>query len=182
MTTAKIPPSGIDIRPITKDDAIPFYALIEKNRQRLTMYFPKTLKHIRDLDSTKLFIDLKMNEAAKKEGYWFLIISQEINRPIGSLVIKELDLTVPKCELAWFIDEDHEGKGIISKATQWLVNFCFDELDMVKIFVRVNPSNEASKRVALKNGFVKEGYMKKEYRNGYGELTDVEHYGLARNG
>ena len=175
-------PEGIEIRPITEADTIPFYELIEKNRQRLTMYFPKTLKHIRDLDSTKLFIDLKINEALKKEGYWFLIISKEDNCFIGSLVIKDLDLTVPKCELAYFIDGDYEGKGITSKATQWLVNYCFDELDMVKIFVRVNPANEGSKRIALKNGFVKEGYMKKEYRNGYGELTDVEHYGLVRNG
>ncbi len=174
-------PEGIEIRLIAKADAIPFYELIEKNRQRLTMYFPKTLKHIRDLDSTKLFIDLKINQAAKKEGYWFIVISQKDNRFIGSLVIKDLDLTVPKCELAYFIDEDHEGKGITSKATQWLVSYCFDELDMVKIFVRVNPANEGSKRVALKNGFIKEGYMKKEYRNGYGELTDVEHYGLVRN-
>ena len=174
-------PEGIEIRLITKDDVIPFYELIEKNRQRLTMYFPKTLKRIRDLDSTRLFIDLKMNEAAKKEGYWFIVISQKDNRFIGSLVIKDLDLTVPKCELAYFIDEDHEGKGITTKATQWLVSYCFDELDMVKIFVRVNPANEGSKRVALKNGFIKEGYMKKEYRNGYGELTDAEHYGLVRN-
>ena len=175
-------PEGIEIRLIAKADTIPFYELIEKNRQRLTMYFPKTLKHIRDLDSTRLFIDLKINEAAKKEGYWFLIISKKDSRPMGSLVIKDLDLTVPKCELAYFIDEDHEGKGITSKAIQWLINYCFIELDMVKIFVRVNPANEGSKRVALKNGFVKEGYMKKEYRNGYGELTDVEHYGLMRNG
>ena len=174
-------PIGIDLRLITAADAVPFYELIEKNRQRLMRYFPKTLKHIRDLDSTKLFIDLKVNEAAKKEGYWFLVISQKDDQMIGSLVIKDLDLTVPKCELAYFIDEDHEGKGITSKAIQWLVNYCFSELDMVKIFLRVNPANEASKRVALKNGFVKEGYMKKEYRNGFGELTDVEHYGLARN-
>lgn len=174
-------PNGINIRLITKDDAIAFYELIEKNRERLTMYFPKTLKHIRDLDSTKLFIDLKINESSKKEGYWFLVISEEGNQMIGSLVIKDLDLTVPKCELAYFIDGAFEGKGITSKATQWLIDHCFNELGMEKIILRINPDNEASRRVALKNGFTREGYMKKEYRNGYGELTDVEHYGLARN-
>jgi ribosomal-protein-serine acetyltransferase len=174
-------PEGIDIRLITKDDAVAFYELIEKNRERLTMYFPKTLKHIRDLDSTKLFINLKINEATKKDGYWFLVISKKENQLIGSLVIKDLDLTVPKCELAYFIDESFEGKGITSKATQWLVNHCFNELGMEKIILRINPANEASRRVALKNGFTREGYMKKEYRNGFGELTDVEHYGLVRN-
>lgn len=171
----------LEIRLITKDDATPFYELIEKNRQRLTMYFPKTLKHIRDLDSTKLFIDNKINEAADKSGFWFLIIAEKDKLPIGSFVIKDLDHTVPKCELAYFIDEVKEGNGITSRATQWLVNFCFDELGMEKIILRINPTNEASKRVALKNGFVKEGYMKNEYRNGLGELTDVEHYGLIRN-
>jgi len=171
----------IQIRLIEKEDAIAFYELMEKNRQRLTMYFPKTLKHISSLESTGIFIDMKLNEASRKEGYWFLIISQKDNELIGSLVIKDLDHTVPKCELAYFIDEEYEGKGITSKATQWLVNYCFDELQMEKIILRINPSNEGSKHVALKNGFVKEGHMKKEYRNGFGELTDVEHYGLARN-
>ncbi len=174
-------PDRMEIRLITKDDAIPFYELIEKNRQRLTMYFPKTLKLIRDLDSTKLFIDNKINEASNKDGFWYLIISEKDNQLIGSLVIKDLDLTVPKCELAYFIDVDSEGNGITSYAIQWLVHFCFDELGMEKIILRINPTNEASKRVALKNGFVKEGYMKNEYRNGLGELTDVEHYGLVRN-
>ena len=174
-------PAGIQIRLISIDDLIPFYELIEKNRQYLTMYFPKTLSQIRDLDSARLFINMKMNEAARKAGYWFLVISKEYDRMIGSLVIKDLDLTVPKCELAYFVDEDFQGKGITSRATQWLVNFCFDELGMVKIFARINPTNEASRRVVLKNGFTKEGHMRMEYRNGFGELTDVEHYGLAKN-
>ncbi len=174
-------PQGIEIRLITTNDTVPFYELIEKNRERLTRYFPKTLKHIRDIDSTRLFIESKMKEASKKEGYWFLVISQKDRQPVGSMVVKEMDMTVPKAELAYFIDGDHEGKGITSSSIQWLISFCFDELNMVKLFLRVNPENEASKRVALKNGFVREGYMKKEYRNGYGELTDVEHYGLAKN-
>ncbi len=97
------------------------------------------------------------------------------------MVIKDIDFTVPKCELAYFIDEAFEGKGIATDATHWLVNFCFEELDMEKIILRINPANEGSKQVALKNGFSREGYMKNEYRNGYGELTDVEHYGLTRN-
>ena len=174
-------PAGIEIRLITKEDASAFYELIENNRQHLTMYFPKTLKHIINLESTKLFIANKINGAAKKERYWFIIISQKENQMIGSLVIKDIDLTVPKCEIAYFIDSTHEGKGITTKAIQWLVNFCFNELYMEKLILRINPTNEGSKRVALKNGFIKEGYMKNEYRNGYGELTDVEHYGLARN-
>lgn len=174
-------PERLEIRLISTDDLIPFYELIERNRQRLTMYFPKTLRHIRDVDSTKLFINNKINEATDKSGFWFLIISEKDKQLIGALVIKDLDHTVPKCELAYFIDGASEGNGFTSYATQWLVNFCFDELEMEKIILRINPTNEASKRVALKNGFVKEGYMKNEYRNGLGELTDVEHYGLTRN-
>lgn len=174
-------PERLEIRLITKDDLNPFYELIERNRERLTMYFPKTLKQIYDLDSTKLFIDNKINEASEKRGFWFLIITEKDKLPIGSLVVKDLDHTVPKCELAYFIDGASEGNGITSYATQWLVNFCFDELGIEKIILRINPTNEASKRVALKNGFVKEGYMKNEYRNGFGVLTDVEHYGLTKN-
>jgi RimJ/RimL family protein N-acetyltransferase len=173
--------TDIEIRLITKEDANAFYELVEKNRTRLTTYFPKTLAAIRDLDSTKDFIELKTREATNKEGFWFLIIDTPGNQIIGSIVIKDPDHSVPKCELAWFIDEAKEGKGITSKAAQWVINFCFTELKMEKICTKINPANQGSRRIALKNGFVREGYLKNEYRNGHGILTDVEYYGLVKD-
>ena len=177
----RINPVGLQIRLINIEDALPFLQLIEQNRERLTLYFPKTLSLIRDIETTRQFINLKLTEASRKECYWFLIFSSIKNKLIGALVIKDTDMSVPKCELAYFIDAEYEGKGITSIATQWLVNYCFEELGMEKINIRINPGNEGSKRVALKNGFSKKGHMKKEYRNGYGELTDVEYYGLTKN-
>lgn len=51
---------------------------------------------------------------------------------------------------------------------------------MEKLYIKFNPENRGSKKVAIKNGFEKEGYMKREYRTGQGDLTDVERYGLLK--
>jgi RimJ/RimL family protein N-acetyltransferase len=51
---------------------------------------------------------------------------------------------------------------------------------MIKLYIKINPENWGSKKVALNNGFELEGLMKSEFRTGLGAITDVERYGLVR--
>lgn len=171
--------NDITIRPIIIEDALQLEFLFETNRSRLLTYFPKTSHHLRQSGAIK-FIEQKLEERIKKETYFFTVADSETNKMIGGVIAREIDWSVPKCELAYFIDSGYGGKGITSKAVQWLVNYCFTALGMEKICIKLNPANEGSRKVALKNGFVKEGYMKNEYRTGEGQLTDVEYYGLSK--
>ncbi len=99
---------------------------------------------------------------------------------IGSIILKNIDWSVPKAELAYFIDGEYEGKGFTSYAVKWLTEYAFSDLKMEKLYIKLNPENEGSKKVAIKNGFEKEGYFKREFRTGQGVLTDVERYGLLK--
>jgi ribosomal-protein-serine acetyltransferase len=99
---------------------------------------------------------------------------------IGGIIVKNIDWSVPKAELAYFIDEEHEGKGITSSAVGWVKDFAFKDLKMEKLYIKFNPQNLGSKKVAIKNCFEKEGYLKKEFRTGQGDLADVERYGLIK--
>ena len=82
---------GIEIRLITPEDALLFYELIEKNRQRLIMYFPKTLKLIQSevqsinkvalsvdcvifgFDENKLKVLLIRSDLKKFQSKWSLL-------------------------------------------------------------------------------------------------------------
>lgn len=170
----------IEIRPVEMEDGTDLCNVIEKNRERLIMYFPKTSRSIKDVDTTKKFINQKIKQASQKEQFCFLIVLKSNAEIIGMVMIKNIDWTIPKCELAYFIDKDFEGMGITSNAVKWVVEFCFEQLEMEKLYIKFNPENTGSKKVAIKNGFEKEGFLKREFRTGYGQLTDVERYGLLR--
>jgi ribosomal-protein-serine acetyltransferase len=170
----------MQVRLIDKEDAEELFTLIERNRERLTMYFPKTSERIKDVDAAKKFAKQKVRQALEREQYNFVISLKSERDLIGMVMVKNIDWTIPKAELAYFVDQNFEGIGITSNAVKWVVEYCFEELEMEKLFIKFNPENLGSKRVAIKNGFEKEGFFKREFRTGFGELTDVERYGLLR--
>ena len=91
--------------------------------------------------------------------------------------IKNIDWRIPKCELGYFIDKSFEGKGIMSKVIDDTISYCFNDLKMEKIFLKIGPENIGSKRIAERKGFVLEGVLRKEFRLETNELVDVEYYG-----
>jgi RimJ/RimL family protein N-acetyltransferase len=170
----------IQIRPVAKDDFKHLYDVIERNRERLIMYFPKTSRSIIDLDTAEKFTIQKFKQALRKEQFYFVVQLVKTSEIIGSVILKNIEWSVPKGELAYFIDGEHEGKGITSYAVKWLVEYSFEKLGMEKLYIKFSPDNTGSKKVAIKNGFEKEGFFKREFRTGHGELKDVERYGLLK--
>lgn len=170
----------IQIRPVETEDFASLFNVIEKNRERLITYFPKTSRSIKDIETTKKFIKQKVKQGLQKEQFCFVIALESKADIIGLVMIKNIDWTIPKGELAYFIDQDFEGMGIMSGAVKWVVEFCFEQLEMEKLYIKFNPENTGSKKVAIKNGFEKEGFLKREFRTGNGKLTDVERYGLLK--
>ncbi len=168
----------MEVRPVLLRDVAAFFDLVERNRPYLRMYFPKTTDAVKDLTSSEEFILQKIIQYDRREGYLLVI---EINdQLIGMLSIKEIDWTVPKAEIAYFVDEKFQGKGIVSEAIKTLVSFSFDELGLKKIYARISPENPGSRRVVEKNGFKFEGVFRNDFRNGAGELIDVAYFALLR--
>lgn len=158
-----------------------FFNLIENNRNRIQKTFPVTVSNCIDLKTTEEFITKSIQIEKEKTGYYFYVRNLETNKLIGYIGIKKIDYHISKCELFYFIDKDFEGKGIISKAVSEVIDFCFKELKMNKIFICTSKINFGSQQIALKNGFVLEGTLREEFKNGEGVLEDINYYGLLKS-
>jgi ribosomal-protein-serine acetyltransferase len=127
-----------------------------------------------------LYIDQKILQAEAKENFCFVIEDPEEEQLVGAVFLKSFDWSVPKCELAYFIDREYEGMGVISGSLKQMINYCFNTLKINKLFLRTAIDNAASKRVAEKNGFIPEGILRKDFMTEKGKLIDVVYYGLVR--
>ncbi|HEX5985622.1 MAG TPA: NUDIX hydrolase [Nocardioides sp.] len=63
-------------------------------------------------------------------------------------------------ELSWVLYAGHRGRGYAVRAVRVLIDWAFEELDLVRIEAYVNNANEASKRVATRSGLHREGIMR----------------------
>jgi ribosomal-protein-serine acetyltransferase len=158
-----------------------FHNLIERNTEHIRKTFPVTLSNCANLEKTIDFVALAIANELRKESYYYYLRDNGTNSLIGYVVIKNINTTLAKCELAYFVDKNFEGKGIITKAVGNTLAICFDELKMNKVYICTSPVNIASQKVALKHGFAREGILRDEFRNGEGTLEDVVYFGLLKS-
>lgn len=167
----------------TIDKILPeeFHRLIDRNRNHIGKTFPGTLSSCENLDMTIGFLAASAEKQEKEEGHYFYIRHTETQDLIGYVCVKNIDKKIRKCELAYFVDKDFEGKGIISKAVSQTIDFCFSELLMNKVFICTSKINTASQRIATKHGFSQEGILREEFKNREGILEDIMYFGLLKS-
>ncbi len=158
-----------------------FYTLIENNRTHIESTFPVTIANCSDLEKTIEFIKKNKKKQNDKEGYYYYLRSAASHQLIGYVCIKNIDQKIFKCELAYFIDKNFEGKGIITKAVSQVIAFCFNNLQMNKVFICTSKVNAASQQIALKHGFQREGVLRQEFKNGHAILEDIVYFGLLKS-
>jgi len=76
-------------------------------------------------------------------------------------------------EIGYFIDEKYWGKGIASQAVKLIEKEGFKKLGLKRMEILMRPENKSSEKVAIKNGYKKEGLLKKCLKDKAGKLRDA---------
>lgn len=158
-----------------------FHELLTNNKQHIQNTFPVTLSSCSNLENTRDLIARNIEKEQNHDGYFFYLRNLDTQNLIGYVCIKNINKTIRKCELAYFIDRHFEGKGIISRAVAQTIDFCFHSLEMNKVFICTSKINAASQRIATKLGFRQEGILREEFKNGDAILEDIVYFGLLQS-
>lgn len=92
----------------------------------------------------------------------------------------------PRCgpagiEIGYWIDERHQGKGLVSEAAAALAKHALTDLALSRVEIHCNPDNVASNRVAEKLGFTREGVLRKRFAYASDKpLRDLVYWTLFR--
>lgn len=158
-----------------------FFNLINANKSYIEKGFAGTVKRCATEETAKVLYNEWVLDETKNKGFSFFIKNIKTQHLVGLINIKNIDTLVKKCEIGYFISKQTTSKGIVTNLTKDVVTFCFETLQMNKVFLRVFPENIASQKVALKNGFVKEGILREEYLGYNNNYEDVMYLGLLKS-
>lgn len=90
-----------------------------------------------------------------------IICETGTDKPVGSVYVRDIDKTHHKAEYGIFIGEkDARSKGYGTAAAKLMVQYCFEELALHRLFLRVYAENERAIRSYEKAGFVKEAHLR----------------------
>jgi len=111
---------------------------------------------------------------------WAIALKENPAQMIGNVVFWRMDFPNYRAEIGYLIAPAHWRKGLVSEALTAVITFAFEEMRLHSIEANINPQNEASRRLLLKHGFVKEAYFKEDYYFN-GKFLDSEIYSLISN-
>lgn len=91
------------------------------------------------------------------EGSWavFRIVDAATDRVVGGANLHMLEHQT--AEVSYFLRASARGRGLATRAVRLVTRWAFDELGIERIELRVHPENDASRRVAERAGFTREG-------------------------
>ena len=76
---------------------------------------------------------------------------------VGEVGLARLDVPRGLAEAGWWIDADHRGRGLATRAVGLLAGWALSELCVDQLYARLDPANEPSIGVARAAGFDRRG-------------------------
>ncbi len=152
------------------------FELVDQNRDYLSVWlpFPPVIKSV---DDTMNFIEKSVNGFG--EGNFFHLGIKEQGKLVGVTGFNKIYKSLKKVDIGYWLAERHQGKGIINRSCQAMIQYAFEALDMQKVEIRAARDNLKSREVCEKLGFTLEGIITNS-ANLNGKIQDFAIYGLHK--
>ncbi|MFF2019768.1 GNAT family N-acetyltransferase [Paenibacillus sp. NPDC058177] len=111
---------------------------------------------------------------------WGVFANAEPERLLGIIEAFDFNQKVNMVTIGYFLDEAHWGKGIASAAVKILLHFLFVDVKVNRIQAEVMPRNDSSKKVLVKNGFLKEGTLRQASLWAGKGIVDLDIYSILK--
>ncbi|WP_232697479.1 GNAT family N-acetyltransferase [Brevibacillus daliensis] len=136
-------------------------------------------KHKKDIVKTMIrHYERDFNKKSRVK--WGIFAANESDRLVGIIEAFDIVQKLNMVTIGYFLAESYWGKGISTEAVKILVDFLFMDVNVNRVQAEVMPANEISKKVLLKNGFIKEGTLRQATFWSSKGIIDVEIYSILK--
>ncbi|QKG57232.1 GNAT family N-acetyltransferase [Hymenobacter sp. BRD128] len=129
-------------------------------------------------EDARRWVQLTQENYAQQTSYAFaieLLATGEFIGGIGLTIERRFD----RAEAGYWLGQPYWGRGLASEALAAVLRFGFEQLGLNKIYATHIAENQASGRVMLKNGMVKEGELAQHTKRD-GRYHDLWQYRLTQ--
>lgn len=168
--------SELVLQAIQPDDAETLFALVEKNRLHLRKWLP-WLDFNTEVAHSENFIREARAEASAQKGLVTTIRYR--GQHCGIIGFNSILSLHRICEIGYWLDADHQGLGIMTRATRAMVDYAFTDLDMNKVGISAAEKNMQSRAIPERLGFVIEGTAR-DAEWLYDHYVDLVRYAMLR--
>lgn len=138
-------------------DAERVFELTNHSREYLREWLP-WLDFTTSMEDTKAFINNSLKRFPENKSMNTVILFK--GEIVGVAGFNEINWSNKTAYIGYWLGEEFQGNGIMTKVARALTDYAFDELNLNKVEIRVAKENKKSKGIPEKLDFVKEGIIR----------------------
>jgi ribosomal-protein-serine acetyltransferase len=164
----------VELRLLEERHAKELFALTDRNRAYLREWLP-WLDNTISVADTRRFIQASLEQFANNNGFtagiWYR------GQLAGLIGLQKIDWANRSTNIGYWLGAAYQGRGLMTKACQALVDFAFTDLGLNHVEIRCAPENKRSRAIPERLGFRQEGLLRQaEWL--YDHFVDHVVYGL----
>lgn len=167
----------IRLEELSQSHAPAIFRIVNNNREYLRKWLTfvdATCK----LEDTEEFISL-INATSHKSNGEIVVAILYRNSLVGLVGLKKVDWPNRIGELGYWLDEQYQGLGIITRSCRKLISHAYENIGFNRLEVKCGVGNIKSGRIPQRLGFAFEG-IEREGELVNGTFIDIEVYSLLK--
>lgn len=169
--------SELRLKPVALSDAPVLFELVDRNRAHLRQWLPWLDFNQTIMDSVS-FIERSIKLSDENKGLVTLIMHK--GHMCGVVGFNQIDSLNKSCEIGYWLAETEQKLGIMSRSTQALIEYAFNDLQMNRIGIAAAVQNSKSRAIPERLGFTAEGIIR-EAEWLYDNFVDLVQYSLLHS-
>ena len=163
-----------DLVLVTERHAEELFALVDRNRAYLRQWMPWVAPSY-SIEDARGFLKRSVERFAR-DGFFQAGIRYQ-TKLAGVIGFHELDGVNNRISIGYWLSEDMQGKGLMTRACRAMVDYAIRERGLHRVEIRCAPGNERSRAIPRRLGFVEEGLIRQD-QHLYDKYDDSVVYGM----
>lgn len=147
----------VELRLVMEGDEEEIFRATEAHRAYLREWLP-WVDSTRGVEDTRAFVLRSLEQARLSDGFQTRILYR--GAFVGMIGYLYHDWTNLRTEIGYWLGQDRQGRGIMTRAAKALVDFAFDNLGLNRVEIRAATDNRRSRAIPERLGFVQEGILR----------------------
>jgi ribosomal-protein-serine acetyltransferase len=146
-----------ELRLLEKRHAEKLFLLTDQSRESLRKWLP-WIDLTKTINNSKDFINGTLKQFSNNDGFqagiWY---KEELAGVVG---LHSINWSNKSTSIGYWLGEGFQGKGLMTEACKAVIDYCFNELNLNRIEIRVATENRRSLAIPERLGFQKEGCLR----------------------
>lgn len=148
--------NDIKLRPLERED-LEFIHMLNNNAKIMSYWFEEPYEAFVELQD---LYDKHIHDQGERR---FILEKEKDKEMVGLVELVEIDYIHRRAEFQIIIDPKHQNHGYASIATRMAMDYAFSVLNMHKLYLIVDSTNEKAIHIYKKAGFQEEGEFLDEF-------------------